>query len=37
MDCRYIYEEAEKLDSFGVGVAVVVSRNRKVVNFFGTN
>ena len=35
--CRYVYEEAERLDSFGVGIAVVVTRDRKVVDFSGTN
>lgn len=35
--CRYEYEEAEKLDSFGVGVIVVVDRNGKVVDFSGSN
>ncbi|MFO1516800.1 MAG: hypothetical protein U1F22_07740 [Lysobacterales bacterium] len=35
--CRYEYEEAEKIDSFGVGVIVVVDRNGKVVEFRGSN
>ncbi len=35
--CRYHYEVAEKLDSFGEGVIVVIDRNRKVIDFFGSN
>lgn len=29
--CHYLYEEAEKLDSFGVGIVVEVDRAGKVV------
>lgn len=35
-DCLYEYEESEKLDSFGVGVVVVIDRSRKVVDFHST-
>jgi hypothetical protein len=31
--CLYLYEEAEKLDSFGVGVVVEIDRRRHVVDF----
>jgi len=34
--CNYEYEESEKLDSFGVGIVVVVDRNRKVVDFYSS-
>jgi hypothetical protein len=35
--CRYHYEVAEKLDSFGLAVAVEVSRRRKVVGIHGAH
>lgn len=35
--CRYEYEEAQKLDSFGVGVVVEIDRRRKVVDFRGSH
>jgi hypothetical protein len=34
--CRYLYEEAEKLDSFGVGIVVEIDRAGKVVGFRST-
>jgi hypothetical protein len=35
--CNYEYEEAQKLDSFGVGVIVEVDRRRQVVDFRGSH
>jgi hypothetical protein len=35
--CSYEYEEAEKLDSFGVGVVVEIDRRRRVVDFRGSH
>ena len=35
--CRYEYEEAQKLDSFGVGLIVEVDRRRHVVDFRGSH
>ena len=35
--CHYEYEEAQKLDSFGVGIIVEVDRRRRVVDFRGSH
>lgn len=35
--CRYEYEEAQELDSFGVGVVVEIDRRRNIVDFRGSH
>lgn len=35
--CHYEYQEAEKLDSFGVGIVVVIDRSRKVIDFHSSH
>jgi hypothetical protein len=35
--CHYEYQEAEKLDSFGVGIVVVIDRRRKVIDFYSSH
>lgn len=37
VNCRYEYEEAQKLDTFGVGVVVEIDRRRRVVDFRGSH
>jgi hypothetical protein len=34
--CNYWYEEAENLDSFGVGIVVEIDRQRHVVDFLSS-
>lgn len=33
-DCRYSYEEAELLDSFGINIIVVIDRKRRVLDSY---
>ena len=36
IDCQYYYEEAEKLDSFGIGYEVIIDRKGRIVDFRST-